>query len=83
MEPDNPKENEITPNLVAVIEDRERSLDAGDVAAVVDVPAVAVARDPAVARAIDAGLFGVRRPRGFALQIRTLVDWVARTAVAS
>ena len=48
-----------------------RSLTAGDVASVIGTPVVAeLAVDPAVARAVDAGLFAARLPRSFASAVR-------------
>lgn len=59
---------------VVVIGEAGRALDAHDVEAVVGVPAVArVDLDPAVARAVDAGIFFDRPPRGALRQIRRAV----------
>jgi hypothetical protein len=49
---------------VVVITEPGRSLDAGDVGEALGRPVVAVVPlDPAVARAVDAGVFGARAPR--------------------
>lgn len=59
---------------VVVIGEAGRALDAHDVEAVVGVPAVArVDLDPAVARAVDAGIFFDRPPRGALRQLRRAV----------
>lgn len=57
----------VRPTGVVVIDEVDRSLDAGDVEDVLGVPVVAVVRvDPGIARAVDAGLLGHRLPRGLA-----------------
>ena len=59
---------------VVVIGEAGRALDAHDVEAVVGAPAVArVDLDPAVARAVDAGIFFDRPPRGALRQLRRAV----------
>lgn len=55
----------VRPDGVIVVSEPGRSLRAGDVAEVMGVPVVLeLAADPAVARAVDAGLVGRRWPRG-------------------
>ena len=57
----------LRPSGVVVIREPGRALRAADVEAVVGAPVLAeLALDPAVARAVDAGLLGARLPRGFA-----------------
>lgn len=57
-----------------VIGEAGRALDAHDVEAVLGVPAVArVELDPAVARAVDAGIFFDRPPRAALRQVRRAV----------
>ncbi len=52
------------PDQVVVVAEPDRALRATDVAAALGVTDLAVLRwDPAVARAVDAGLLGVRMPR--------------------
>ncbi len=59
---------------VVVIGEAGRALDAHDVEAVVGAPAVArVDLDPGVARAVDAGIFFDRPPRGALRQLRRAV----------
>lgn len=59
---------------VVVVGEAGRALDAHDVEAVVGAPAVArVELDPAVARAVDAGIFFDRPPRGAIRQFRRVV----------
>ena len=54
----------IRPSGVVLVEDRERSLGRADVEAVLGVPVrAAVRHDPAVARAVDAGVLADRVPR--------------------
>ena len=57
----------LRPSGVVLLTEPGRALTRADVAEVVGVPVVAeVALDPAVARAVDAGLLPVRLPRGLA-----------------
>lgn len=57
----------IRPTGVVVVREPGRALRADDVAAVIGAPVVAeLAFDPAVARAVDAGLLAARLPRSFA-----------------
>jgi len=57
----------LRPSGVVLLAEPGRALTRADVAEVVGVPVVAeVAVDPAVARAVDAGLLPVRLPRGLA-----------------
>ena len=57
----------LRPSGVVLLAEPGRALTRADVAEVVGVPVVAeVALDPAVARAVDAGLLPVRLPRGLA-----------------
>lgn len=57
----------LRPSGVVLLAEPGRALTRTDVAEVVGVPVVAeVALDPAVARAVDAGLLPVRLPRGLA-----------------
>lgn len=63
----------LRPSGVVVVREPGRALRADDVAAVVGAPVVAeVALDPAVARAVDAGLLAARLPRGFADALATV-----------
>ncbi len=65
----------VSPDQVVLISEPGRALSAGDVAAAVGSPVAAVLRwDPAVARAVDAGVFRERLPRA----LRGLDDLVAR-----
>ena len=67
----------VRPDGVVLVTESGRALNAADVEAVVAAPVVAeVAIDPAVARAIDAGLFAARLPRTLAhnLAALTLID---------
>lgn len=59
------------PSGVVLVTEPGRALGPSDVEAVVDAPVVAVVRtDPAVARAVDAGLLGSRLPRSLARALR-------------
>ncbi|MBX3314467.1 MAG: hypothetical protein KF906_09120 [Actinobacteria bacterium] len=61
----------LRPSGVVVVREPGRALTAADVASVVGAPVLAeLAVDPAVARAVDAGLFAARLPRGFATAVR-------------
>jgi hypothetical protein len=52
------------PDGIVLVEERGRSLGAADVARAIGVPVVTrVAVDPAIARAVDAGLLAARLPR--------------------
>jgi hypothetical protein len=60
----------IRPSEVVLVEEHGRALSAADVEDVLGVPVVArVSSDPAVARAVDAGLLGARLPRGLAREL--------------
>lgn len=60
------------PSAVVLVEEVKRSLDATDVAEVLGVPVCAVVPwDPAIARAVDAGLLGARLPRPLAAALRS------------
>jgi hypothetical protein len=62
---------------VVLVEEPGRALDATDVARAVGVPVRAtVPIDPAVARAVDAGLLTVRLPRSFGRALTSLVPEV-------
>lgn len=57
----------VRPDGVIVVDEPDRALGPTDVEQVVGVPVLAVVRaDPAVARAVDAGLLGQRIPRSLA-----------------
>jgi hypothetical protein len=61
----------LTPSGLVVVAEPGRALDADDVAAVLDAPLLArVTVDPAVARAVDAGLLVGRLPRGLERALR-------------
>lgn len=61
----------VRPSAVVLVAEAGRSLDALDVEQVVGAPVVAqVAVEPAVARAVDAGLLASRLPRGLARALR-------------
>lgn len=61
----------VRPTEVVLVHDHGRSLGRADVERVVDAPVVAeVAVDPAVARAVDAGLLASRLPRSFARRLQ-------------
>lgn len=61
----------LQPTEVVLVHDQGRSLGRADVERVVDAPVVAeVAVDPAVARAVDAGLLASRLPRSFARRLQ-------------
>ena len=49
-------------DVAVVITEPDRALDAQDVASVLGLPIIELPYDTAVARAIDSGLFNVRRP---------------------
>lgn len=60
-------ERAVVPTGVVVVNEPGRALNAGDVARSVGAPVVAeIPYDPAVARAIDAGLLAARMPRSLA-----------------
>jgi MinD-like ATPase involved in chromosome partitioning or flagellar assembly len=60
----------LRPTEVVLLEEPGRALRAADVEDVLGVPVVAeVAVDPAVARAVDAGLLAARLPRGLAREL--------------
>lgn len=60
----------IRPSEIVLVEEHGRALSAADVEDVLGVPVVArVSSDPAVARAVDAGLLGARLPRGLAREL--------------
>jgi MinD-like ATPase involved in chromosome partitioning or flagellar assembly len=60
----------LRPTEVVLLDEPGRALRAGDVEDVLGVPVVAeVAVDPAVARAVDAGLLAARLPRGLAREL--------------
>jgi Mrp family chromosome partitioning ATPase len=64
----------VTPTGVIVIHEPGRALRAQDVAYAVQAPVVAeLTTDPAVARAVDAGLLASRLPRTLAVALRELV----------
>lgn len=64
----------VRPSGVVVVREAGRALTAADVAAVVGAPVVAeIAVDPAVSRAVDAGMFASRLPRSFATAARQVV----------
>jgi cellulose biosynthesis protein BcsQ len=61
----------LTPSGLVVVHEPGRVLDADDVAAVLDAPVLArVTVDPAVSRAVDAGLLAGRLPRGLERALR-------------
>lgn len=61
----------LRPSGVVLVDEPGRSLDAVDVEHVVGAPVVAaITVDPAVARAVDAGLLSTRLPRGLARALR-------------
>jgi hypothetical protein len=61
----------LRPSGVVLVAEPGRSLDAVDIEHVVGAPVVAtVGVEPAVARAVDAGLLGSRLPRGLARALR-------------
>ena len=63
----------LTPSGVIVVHEPGRALRAQDVAYAVQAPVVAeVSMDPAVARAVDAGLLAARLPRTLAQALRGL-----------
>ena len=62
---------EARPSGVVLIEEPGRALRARDVEAAIDAPVVAtLALDPAVARAVDAGLLAARLPRLIQRELR-------------
>ncbi|MCU1394771.1 MAG: ATPase involved in chromosome partitioning [Ilumatobacteraceae bacterium] len=64
----------LTPTAVVVVHEPGRALRADDVAAAVHAPVVAeISLDPAVARAVDAGLLLARMPRPLSFALRSLV----------
>ena len=64
----------LSPTGVIVVHEPGRALRAQDVAYAVQAPVVAeVSTDPAVARAVDAGLLAARLPRTLAASLRVLV----------
>lgn len=61
----------LRPSGVVIVAENGRALSAADVAAVVGAPILAqVSVDPAVARAVDAGILGRRLPRPLARSLR-------------
>jgi len=63
----------VRPSGVVVVSEAGRALDGEDVSTVVGAPLVAdLAVDPAVARAVDAGLLTSRLPRRFAEALRDI-----------
>ena len=65
---------DFTPTGVIVVHEPGRALRAEDVAATVRAPVLAeIALDPAVARAVDAGLLTARVPRPLAMSLRPLL----------
>lgn len=63
----------LTPTGVVVVRDPSRSVSIRDVENVLHVPVVAqLAVDPAVARAVDAGMLLARRPRSFSSVVREI-----------
>lgn len=65
----------VRPTGVIMVDERGRALGRSDVEAVVGAPVIAsIASDPAIARALDAGLLSTRLPRGL---IRALGSVVA------
>ncbi len=61
----------LRPSAVVLVADPGRALDRSDIEAVLGVPVVAeVSIDPAVARAVDAGLMASRLPRGLQRALR-------------
>ncbi len=57
----------VRPSGLVVVEEPGRALDAADVEDILGVPVIAsVTHDPAVARAVDAGLLATRLPRSLA-----------------
>lgn len=61
----------VRPSGVVLVEEPKRSLDTVDVEAVLGVPVHAVVPwDPAISRAVDAGLLGARLPRPLAVALR-------------
>ena len=61
------------PTAVVLITEPDRSLSSGDIEDVLGVPvATEIALDPAVARAVDAGLLGARLPRHFTRAMRAV-----------
>jgi hypothetical protein len=67
-----------TPDAVVLVLEPGRSLGAADVESVLGVEPVVVQWDPAVARAVDAGLLGARSPRPLA-PLALLTPWGTRT----
>jgi MinD-like ATPase involved in chromosome partitioning or flagellar assembly len=64
----------LRPSHVVLVAEPGRSLTRHDVATCLGVPVVAVVEvDPAVARAVDAGLLASRLPRGLARELRDAV----------
>lgn len=63
----------VAPTGVVVVREPARALTVADVERVVGVPVVAeLAVDPAVARAVDAGLLAARLPRSFAAAVEAI-----------
>ena len=61
------------PDGIVLVAEPGRSLTAGDVARAIGAPVVAeVAVDPAIARAVDAGLLAARLPRAMVKSLQTL-----------
>ena len=65
--------SEVRPSGVVLVEDPDRALSRRDVADVLaDLPFTAVSVDPAVGRAIDAGVFAARVPDGLRRELATI-----------
>lgn len=61
----------LRPSAVVLVSEPGRALDRGDIESVLGVPVAAeVAVDPAIARAVDAGLMASRLPRGLQRSLR-------------
>lgn len=69
------RETPVSPTGVVMIEERGRSLGRSDIEAVVGAPVIAqVAVDPAIARAIDAGLMSSRLPRTLVRSMGSVIE---------
>jgi hypothetical protein len=68
----------VLPSGVVLVREPGRSLSMADVASVLSVPVRAVVDwDPAIARAVDAGLLASRMPRSLTRALVRSVRWVA------
>ncbi|MCB0978717.1 MAG: hypothetical protein KDB02_14790 [Acidimicrobiales bacterium] len=68
----------LRPSGVVVVREPGRAMSARDVENVLHAPVVAeLSLDPAVARAVDAGLFVARRPRSFSAAVDAVTGRVA------